>query len=128
MMNEQLQAAMVDILGSVTATAKEGVAFLQGELPDVVHQLLVFKLWENVFETVFFIAVSIALVVLTKWTWKKFKDSYDDFIPCMLTGATVIFILISTVATYMGVRNIILINAAPKIYLIEYAAHLMGKK
>ena len=43
-MNEQLQNALVDLITKVTSGMDTATAFLAGELPDVVQQLLRWKL------------------------------------------------------------------------------------
>ncbi|MFC4275553.1 hypothetical protein [Achromobacter aloeverae] len=43
-MNDQLQKALANLLGRATQGVDAGVSFLQAQLPDVIQQLLVWKL------------------------------------------------------------------------------------
>ena len=72
-MNEQLQAALAEIITKVSNGADSAVAFLSGQLPDVVQQLLMWKLVANCAEAV------IALLVLSGATrfFMAFKKGCD---------------------------------------------------
>ena len=48
-MNEQLQNALVNLLTKVTSGMDTATAFLSAELPEVVQQLLVWKLAPKIF-------------------------------------------------------------------------------
>ena len=43
-MNDQLQAALADIIGKTGEAVSDGVGFLKAELPSVIQQLLYWKM------------------------------------------------------------------------------------
>jgi len=150
-MNEQLQVALADILSKTADTIDSGVVFLQAELPDVVRQLLTWKVVESVFYAfLLLIAAVVGAVFLKKsvhwlersWTGEKLyynnhhnekeaegKRLMDEFGRLGVISVPVSFF--STATIVLGVVLIpgyvataIQIWVAPKIYLIEYAASL----
>jgi hypothetical protein len=140
-MNEQLQQSLADILVKVTSGVEAGVSFLSAELPDVVYQLLTWKILEAglaaVFSTLLLVTI---LVVLIKYSGvgreagsgRRHKitlthDEDGDIGPhVMFTyGAAAGAILFSTVQAYINLMLCLKIYIAPKIYLIEYASSLV---
>lgn len=130
-MNEQLQQSLAAILDKTVSGVEAGAAFLQAEIPDVVHQLLVWKMAQAGIEVIF-LAFCIYSYIWFFGFYKRqeegsiWKNGYNGpDVPAMavftiggfssIFGATVIFYDISTM---------IQIWLAPKIYLIEYAASL----
>lgn len=138
-MNDQLQAALADILTKTTTAVEAGVDFLQAELPDVIQQLLAWKLAYSVAT----ILVGTVALLLVGWSFRFYKkewlldsegrrhrykttivfDSDGDVHPGIigLIGAQIF----GTVVFFAGLNFTWLqILIAPKIYLIEYAASL----
>jgi hypothetical protein len=127
-----LNDALVDILTQVTAGVKQGVMFLQGQLPDVVKQLLQYHLYYNL-TVMFLIVVGIAIGSFAElWLirqYKKGRSYYSDweaptFIFGILLAIGAVFGIITFVATLLETLEITL---APKVWLIEYAATLIHK-
>lgn len=127
-MDQQLQAALAAILNKTMGAVESGVSFLQAELPDVIQQLLLWKLvWAAI---VFAIATAIFLVWLvvgirTTLKFERRAKSYEEGHGWVTFGVIGIFIGMPSFATAMcGLYEILQIALAPKIYLIEYAASL----
>lgn len=136
-MNEELQKALGELLGSVNSGIGAAGEFLASELPDVIQQLL---LWYGVKSGLTCLVGIVAAilfpklisVLLRKTDGKSsfFWDSQGDFSGYPLPAITVM----------MGVMGAIIIEAififdfiniewlqiwlAPKIWLIEYASRL----
>lgn len=120
-MNDQLQTALADIIGKTTNAISTGVSFLQAELPDVIHQLL---MWKAVQSGVFFAAL-LLLFALGVWSASKVfrhgqKEGYGAEAFAMFPGAFAAGCLIAVFHNLAWLQIII----APKVYLIEYAASL----
>lgn len=139
-MNEQLQQALTAILNKTMSGVDAGVNFLSAEIPDVIHQLL---LWKMVYSLVIFIGGVILLtatvVFVYKQTrkveaesngsWRKYKetlcfDNDGDVHPGII--AVIIGGCFGAGFGIGGMTNLtwLQIWIAPKIYLIEYAASL----
>jgi hypothetical protein len=134
-MNDQLQQALAQILGKTMNAVESGAAFLQAELPEVVSQLLMWKLVESIV-----VAVSMLLLVAgaarfvylaataqdRKKPWRE-QHSRGDFWTAFAGIGTVISVVVLLVCVplmIMHAMNAIQIAVAPKVYLIEYAARL----
>ena len=130
-MDDKLQEALLNILNNVTQSVENGVSFLSEQLPDVIHQLLLWKAVESGIHFVILLALCIGLGIAACKFLKagreyKPKNGYDD-------GATGFFFLFG-VTFVLGVVSFVFasnqlewlkILIAPKMYLIEYAAQLM---
>lgn len=137
-MNEQLQNTINVILQKAIDAATSGAEFIKGEIPDVVQQLLTWKLMEAILgacTTV--VAITIFIFIMNKW-WKSCNEikqptSYfsDD-----ASAEQVAFVISSffglggsVIAFFVGfIANImeaVKIFVAPKVWLIEYAAALV---
>lgn len=140
-MNEQLQKSLADILAKVTSGVEAGVDFLSAELPDVVYQLLMWKMLEAgvalVFSTILLVVI---LVVFIKYSGEGEEDeairrhkitlTHDengDLSPhIMFTyGLAAIVVPFIVAIAYQNLLICLKIYIAPKIYLIEYAASLV---
>lgn len=149
-MNESLQQALAGILNKTMAGVEAGVSFLSAELPDVIHQLL---LWKMVSAGVFAL-LSIAAVVFFTGAAKRgikvlcdhsaaqsayihdtgekerearsIMEDLSSKIPFAI-GAIALAVL-SWLSLLIGgipsAMEMLKIWLAPKIYLIEYAASL----
>lgn len=173
-MNDQLQHALATLLGKAASGMDAATSFLSAQLPDVIHQLLLWKLIDSlahVFIPILLLLVSgFVLYKLGRELWSKDSPYYvakhryelardlwmktsisteqgrqvaqeyhrarDEFYKLtapeqnpLLIGATVISgtaTVLCTVAT-LACFNLawLQILIAPKVYLIEYASHLV---
>lgn len=123
-MNETMQntinEALLSIIGSVTS-AKD---FLLSELPEVVEQLLLWKLCESLVLN----GIALTLVIILIYLNVKYSprilawDEWDTPAPVFFTGglggvALVIFVNMDL--------DWLMILVAPKVYLIEYMTELV---
>lgn len=147
-MNEQLQQALAAILGKAVQGVEAGVSFLSGQIPDVIQQLLVWKLVMALVGA----GVALLLILFLSWylynaarpimlaeeqdgpgryqraVYKKtfWHDSNGDMNEPAFFG-TIAATVIGTVLLIpfgMNLCTALQIWLAPKIYLIEYAASL----
>lgn len=130
-MNEQLQQALTAILNKTMSGVDAGVNFLSAEIPDVIHQLLMWKLVSNSILAFLGLAVLIASYKLIRkglvnhatetakgWAYEK-EGRY--IAPFMLGGVLSLF---GSGLLLVNGMEALQIWIAPKIYLIEYAASL----
>lgn len=126
-MNEQLQKALVELIGKASNGIDASVSFLSAEIPDVIHQLLVWYAIESAIYTVIGVAIAAMWIACEKLSLKKISDwkwEVDDvFMHYLLLG---MFPRIAAFVTVCIMVNIdwLKIWIAPKIWLIEYASQL----
>lgn len=130
-MNEQLQTALVDILTKVTTGVEHSITFLSTELPDVVNQLLMWKMFESllfcILGVVLLIIVMIADLKLHKIAVNHVeKHPYSEAL-VLGWGMFGSVIRIFAYGFPLSILNLawLKIWIAPKIFLIEYAATLV---
>lgn len=126
-MNEQLQQALTAILNKTMQGVDAGVSFLNGQIPEVIYQLLVWKASLSAISMVACIALCFAIYKLNVFQFryiKKWKEDGDEFMdhPEMMINMIQIFWFIPVGVLFS--LDWLKIWLAPKIYLIEYAASL----
>ena len=128
--NSALDEALIGVINKATAVTGDAidgvksvtgktVDFVIAQAPELIHQLLVWKL----IEAILYFVLSIISIILCVHFTKKFFESSDGVI-LIFTGVLGILSIILSISSF---SNILQISFAPKIYLIEYAAHLLGK-
>ena len=114
---ETLNQSLAIIIQKATTGVESGINFLSDQIPDVIHQLLMWKMAESIF----LVVCSILVIFLWGYGLKKASeyDAYDSWgVPvaaiggCASIGAMIIFFTYSL--------KVLEIWIAPKIYLIEY--------
>jgi hypothetical protein len=122
-MNEELQQALAELINKSVSAGESAIAFTQEQLPEVIQQLLTWKLVESLIwfalSALFFLAGN-TLTAVTILRSMKDPDSDSDFVLFMLFVALCgnAAIVIGTNVTWLQIW------LAPKVYLIEYAASL----
>jgi len=126
-MNEELQQAMLKILSKTVDTAGKATDFMVAEIPDVIQQLLVWKMWESIFY------LGIAIIVIVLWTiaevkvFKKIRECSnvkDTWFLYLVPGTFVRLIPTIPVSSCLNLTWLQIL-VAPKLYLIEYASALI---
>jgi hypothetical protein len=143
-MNDQLEKALVQIIEKASAGVEAGINFLSAEIPDVIYQLLTWKLVEASFYIVINLIVMAALIFLTvKFSGRGSKinpdkGDYDNHAITLthdedgdLHPGIVGVVLVDVIAAVITLINVLTyslvaaqIYVAPKIFLIEYATKL----
>lgn len=125
--SQGLEGALVDIIQQVSGGVKQGVDFLQAEIPDVVRQLLLWQLAKSlIIATVALIALcTVVYGAALTFIWSRDVDKdmfgfalYCIFIVGFVGGGSVVALVIYGF-------NALKIYIAPKVWLIEYAASLV---
>lgn len=126
-MNEQLQKALADMIGKSIAAFEHGAEFLSGQIPDVVHQLLLWYAVKNGIMAA--VAVLVAIVggigVYKAFVWERKEGNGDYFGFAM--GSGISGVVVVSVVGHLWNLQWLQIWIAPKIWLIEYAARMVTK-
>ncbi|UPQ70569.1 hypothetical protein [Kluyvera ascorbata] len=148
-MNEQANKILVELLQKAANGIDAAVTFSQAQIPDVVHQLLLWEMTYSLIMTILPISTIPAVVWFVKWQCKKVEIgkfgnegySWDrgnpKYSPTMIWDSKgELSFLIAPLAFFLFMWGSWLILAiakmtwlkiwlAPKIYLLEYAASLI---
>lgn len=139
-MEEQANKILVELLQKAVGGIDAAVSFSQAQIPDVVHQLLVWNSVRSILFQVFAIILIVAAMRLPsfarnarkngeRWTAYDGRPKDDWFVSSFAYDACVLGTPIS--ALVIGLPMIIFnfdwlkIWLAPKLYLLEYAASLI---
>ncbi|MDI3365204.1 hypothetical protein [Pantoea sp. V108_6] len=149
-MNEQANKILADLLQKASNGIDAAVSFSQAQIPDVIHQLLV---WNFTFSLISTVAVALTIPLLVwflrsqlsrkqigtiargeSYSWDEGKPKYRQTLIWdskgeLHPGAMVFGFAVAAWSLCIADRVLDLtwlkIWLAPKLYLIEYAAHLM---
>lgn len=135
-MNETFNEALKQILDRAMSGVDTAVDFLSGEVPEVIYELL---LWYGVYKGITSIAAVVLLFVVYKvimlpWKARESSHKLHDFYYSSYSGSLEPTAMINMfAAAILGPIAICAINLewlqiliAPRIWLIEYAANLVG--
>lgn len=143
-MNGQAQEVLTEMLQRVLNGVDSAVEFSQAQIPDVVEQLLMWRMLQSLFPMLFFSFLTIILTYTTyrfmktegwveveqkrrKEADKQYRENQADYILGVEISAYTSLTL-SVVSALIFVCNLNLtwlqIWIAPKLYLLEYAAEL----
>ncbi len=126
-MNEQLQKALADLIGKASNGIDASVSFLSAEIPDVIHQLLMWYAVKGALFTLFGVIICIAWGLAEKPAYRAIKEN------CYVGGDVAFFylfigsavrLLLFLLASHLVNLDWLQIWIAPKIWLIEYASQL----
>ena len=126
-MNEQLQKALVELIGKASNGIDASVSFLSAEIPEVIHQLLVWYAAKSAILTISGILVCVGWFFMEKAILRKLRSEEVEFFEIAmfygLLGSFVRLIPASLACTLISL-DWLQIWIAPKIWLIEYASRL----
>jgi len=136
-MNEQLQQALTAMITKTSNGIDAGVSFLSAEIPEVIHQLLIWKMVESL------LAFVAGLLLIIGTIWFIYKHTRQVKVDDYHIKPTFIFddggeihpgLVLVTVVSMLtigfgiaGACNLtwLQIWIAPKLFLVEYAASLV---
>lgn len=140
-MNEQAQKILLALLQKASSGIDSAASFSQAQIPDVVHQLLVWNFAASIiYQAISILSVISVLFWVKKlvsdraskkaWTCHRLDTSSQyssDFFDgvCIFTGIIGAVIFMVCLICFFSSFDWLKIWLAPKLYLIEYAASLV---
>jgi len=134
-MNEQLQKALAEIIQKTMTGLDATVTFLSAEIPDVIHQLLLWYAVKYGLECLFGLALLVGWIVAIRWGFKKAR-AFEASLNMLASGEGKGYYLFGVAAFFLTLMMLVAVPAfiniqwlqiliAPKLWLIEYAAKLV---
>jgi hypothetical protein len=124
-MNEELASTLNQLLKSSISAIDKGVSWLDGQLPELISQFIVWSLVSSGF----WLLLGFGLLGIGFWFLKignkickanKEKESYrrsDSDVPCFFAAA--IFGVVGIVMSLTAAYSILFMLIAPKVFLLE---------
>lgn len=124
-MNEQANKILADLLQKASNGIDTAVSFSQAQIPDVIHQLLVWNAVSSLLFQVIAILTVIGFLLTVKKEW-EIAEGYSgaDFFAFLYIVCGALASIIMFVGFWFNF-DWLKIWLAPKLYLIEYAASLV---
>ncbi|MDM8575039.1 hypothetical protein QU972_26455 [Escherichia coli] len=120
-MEEQANKILVELLRKASNGIDAAVSFSQAQIPDVIHQLLMWHAVSSAGIQAICVLVIIACVYLMIFAWNKGDDADIVLLSLLVTSG----IAITSIVVFFNYFDWLKIWLAPKLYLIEYAASLV---
>ena len=129
----QLEQILVDMINETKEGISKGLDITIAQMPDLVYQLLLYKVAYYCLTLVVCLILTITFVKLQKkikvsvkpkprYPYDKLnEDSYTLFV--VMGGF--LMVVMPAIVSYYSICNLLKIWLAPKIYLIEYVSHLV---
>ncbi|WDB84022.1 hypothetical protein [Escherichia albertii] len=148
-MEEQANKILIELLQKASNGIDAAVSFSQAQIPDVVHQLLLWNMVDSLIKTLIAILtiplvfwfmkkqyqkVEIGIFDNEGWLWEKGKPKYkptmiwesNGEISFLILPLAAVFVLwVSFIIAVVTNMTWLKIWLAPKLYLVEYAASLV---
>jgi len=129
------QIPVQDFLVWMKANVEQGVNFGKEQIPDIIHQLLTWKLCANIFVLIIGITTAGVMLYLSKLESRKEKEARAK---CSWSGDGDGHELLKVLTLVVGIAmmfffvlgyglNILQILIAPKVYLLDYLRALITK-
>ena len=126
---------LAEVLKKGLETAEKTGNFIVEQAPDLIRQLLIWKTVE--YSVCVIIGISL-IVYFYRWTKKVAKeikeneDNFEDYFVGSIANVFIAFgqltfLIIGMILIAENLQELIQIVFAPKIYLIEYSAKLLGR-
>ena len=126
---------LAEVLKKGLETAEKTGNFIVEQAPDLIRQLLI---WKTVEYSVYVILGISLIIYFYRWikkVSKEMKENEDDFEDYFMDSFANILIAIGQLSLLIigmiliaeNLQDLIQIVFAPKIYLIEYSAKLLGR-
>lgn len=127
-MNEQANKILVELLQKAANGIDAAVTFSQAQIPDVVHQLLVWNSVSSILMQIFILSF-ISVYVFAVYKFYKITESknLDDgpLIAGIFSLAVGALFATGLAIAFFSYFDWLKIWLAPKLYLLEYAASLI---
>ena len=132
---DETDKQLAEILKKGLETAEKTGNFIVEQAPDLIRQLLIWKTVEYSVYVILGISLIIYFYRWTKKVSKEMKENEDDFEDYFMDSFANILITIGQLSLLItgiiliaeNLQDLIQIVFAPKIYLIEYSAKLLGR-
>lgn len=116
---------LVKMIDVTVESVSDVVEFSKQQIPDIIHQLLVWKIAESIVWLVLG-----ALIMFTgAWVTNRFRERMNED---EASSGTICQIIVTIVTAFIGIcmivsnlLDVLYIWLAPKVWLIEYAADLI---
>ena len=118
-MNEKLSEALVELI----SLSVSGVEFLVSEIPDVLHQLLIWEATISVISMVCWVLLCIAIYEFNRWQIGYLTKNKKFNNPNVMANIFQGFLIIPLIGLFD--LTFLKIWIAPKVFLIEYAAQMV---
>ena len=119
-MNDQLKDAAAQVILAALHSAESTGAWLKGQIPDVLHQLIAYNL---VVDSVW-LGLSIAVIVAGLWASIKYRHWIIKDADGLPYVAWCLALFLAPVICICG-SDLLEILIAPKVWILEYARHLL---
>lgn len=123
-MTEELQKKLVEIITKAQEVGHDAFIFTKEQVPDVLHQLVVYHLASKVFWSLLGLVLLAPFFFLMRYVIKHNKDEEPWG---LLLGFSFLLAVAGALSFLWNVDDVLKIWLAPKVFLLEYARDFIRK-
>jgi hypothetical protein len=120
-MNPDLQVAITQVLSKIS----QGIDFGSSQMPDIIHQLLVWNVINSIIQQLSCVITLVGMWFLVPYLFKRCEQYEWEGLPQVFIVITTSILTLIAVISFWGCFDWLQIWIAPKVWLIEYARHLV---
>lgn len=116
--DEALKAQLARYLEQLEAGVKTGGDFVAQQVPDIVHQMIVF----NMAQAIVYAVAAVTVMIFCQWSLRalvRTQKNWDDFAWSVAAGLSGSGLVVSVIVFFMNVQTILKCWLAPKYYVLE---------
>lgn len=130
-MDQELEEKATDLLVKMidvtVQSVNDVVEFSKQQIPDIINQLLMWKIAESAVWLMFGILILVGGLYLSNHYYNKLEELEDGVGIAVRIIGSVVSLLLGGIFTIKNMLAILYIWLAPKVWLIEYASDLVKK-
>jgi hypothetical protein len=125
--NTELSSKMVEILGGIQDAVSKTKDFAVEQLPDIASQYITYGRIDATITFLVALSVTVAAIFVARKCFSLLKKDDENAFAIIGAALSTVGFVISSIITLCNISPMILVWAAPKVWLIKELAHLIGK-
>lgn len=128
-MQEEINNSLISLINKLASGADAVIVFGQEQVPEVLHQLLLWHMTSALMGVLLCVAFFIAAALVFRMAPKY--DQYEELRPTLrselkstICSLLLLGIIVALIFLYKNLHTALFILLAPKLYLMEYAISL----
>ncbi|WP_019213323.1 hypothetical protein [Yersinia massiliensis] len=124
-MTDKANDVLINLINRAASGVDQAIDFSKAQLPDIIHQLMVWKAVSYSLRITVFILLLIACAFFIRKSLTYLSHDKYYAIATTFTGLLAMLSIFLFVALTSNIGHALQLWLAPKVWLIEYAAQLM---
>lgn len=126
-LEEKATDLLVKMIDVTVQSVSDVVEFGKQQIPDIINQLLMWKMAESSVWMVFGIVILVVGLFFSNYYYNRLEEAEQGLGMCIRIIGSTISLVAGSIIIISNLLDVLYILLAPKVWLIEYGAELMKK-